>query len=285
MSYYYKYNFVSPEPIYALVKLELKSYFDTGAIDDLLFPIYTKDCLEKLGKGSYKILPTILNIEDFTSRLPDGFVAVREAWLCTSEDSSYQAANARYHQITTTSTRLDRPDVYCDVCNECQNPDIVKAIYKVTNEVLFQVKRTHLLKPGNISVIDNCSFDCANIGSSSVDTFDIRDNKFVVNFRQGIVYMSYYVEELTEAGYQLIPDNVRVREFLQEYLKYKMFEILCNSATGEEYKQLESKKLDYERKQAEKQVLAEIEMKKETTYQKQLAIKKLKRRLNKYHIS
>ena len=28
MSYYYKYNFISPEPIYATVKEELKSYFD-----------------------------------------------------------------------------------------------------------------------------------------------------------------------------------------------------------------------------------------------------------------
>jgi len=53
MSYYYKYNFVSPEPIYSIVKEELKSYFDTGAVDDLMFPTYlfltTSLLLEKLG--------------------------------------------------------------------------------------------------------------------------------------------------------------------------------------------------------------------------------------------
>src|SRR5687767_12844870 len=146
MSYYYKYNFVSPEPIYARVKEELKSYFNTGGIDDLMFPLYTQDCLEKLGKSSYKILNTPLVISDFISRLPDNFIAVREAWLCTSHDVSIRDASARYCQITTTSTRLDEPDVYCDVCNECQNPDIVKAIYKTTGETLFQVKRSHLLK-------------------------------------------------------------------------------------------------------------------------------------------
>jgi hypothetical protein len=40
MSYYYHYNFISPEVVYATVKEEFKSYFDTGAIDDLMLPIW-----------------------------------------------------------------------------------------------------------------------------------------------------------------------------------------------------------------------------------------------------
>lgn len=47
MSYYYKYTFTSPESIYSLVKEEFKSYFDTGAVDDLLFPTYLDKCLKK----------------------------------------------------------------------------------------------------------------------------------------------------------------------------------------------------------------------------------------------
>ena len=55
MSYYYKYNFVSPEPVYATVKEELKSYFDTGAVDDLLFPTYLDKALKKLGRTTFVI--------------------------------------------------------------------------------------------------------------------------------------------------------------------------------------------------------------------------------------
>jgi hypothetical protein len=55
MSYYYKYNFVSPEPVYSTVKEELKSYFDTGAIDDLLFPTYLDKALKKLGRTTFVI--------------------------------------------------------------------------------------------------------------------------------------------------------------------------------------------------------------------------------------
>ena len=65
MSYYNKYNFVSAEPTYAIVKEELKSYFDTGAVDDLLFPTYLNKCLDKLGKATHAIVPVILlNMND-----------------------------------------------------------------------------------------------------------------------------------------------------------------------------------------------------------------------------
>ena len=62
MAYYYKYNFVSPEPIYSIVKEELKSYFDTGAVDDLMFPTYLDKCLQKMGRSSYVIAEQTLDI-------------------------------------------------------------------------------------------------------------------------------------------------------------------------------------------------------------------------------
>ena len=78
MSYYYKYTFTSPESIYSLVKEEFKSYFDTGAVDDLLFPTYLDKCLKKLGRSSYIISEDVIEIDNFQGRLPDNFYAVRE---------------------------------------------------------------------------------------------------------------------------------------------------------------------------------------------------------------
>src|SRR5680860_784781 len=107
MSTYYKYNFVSPEPIYALVTEELKSYMDTGAIDNLLFPTYVDKCLKKLGKSSYTITQEVLFIEDFEARLPDNFHAVREAWMCTSISAgSYQSASSFYSQTFGTTIQV-----------------------------------------------------------------------------------------------------------------------------------------------------------------------------------
>lgn len=78
MSYYYKYDFVSPESIIAEVKEELKSYFDTGIVDDTLFPIYIEDCLKRLGRSSYKIVENVFNIENYTCKLPSDFAGIRE---------------------------------------------------------------------------------------------------------------------------------------------------------------------------------------------------------------
>lgn len=284
MSYYYKYSFTSPEPTYALVKEEMKPYFDTGAVDDVLFPLYTKKCLDKLGKSSYSINHAILRIEDYSSRLPDGFLAVREAWMCTSEEGSYQLPGAVYNQIMKTSIRIDNPDVHCDVCAVCANPEMIRAIYKTTNEVIFSIKRTHLLSPGNISVNDHCTWDCANKGTTSIDTFDIRDNKFITNFREGVVYVVFYEEQYMENGYQLVPDNIRVLEYIEATLKYKIYSQLCDIVPDEQFRRMEAKKEEAKADMYEKQVLAEIEVKKETVDQKVRAIKQVRRRNDKYNI-
>ena len=56
MSYYYKYDFVSPEPLYATVKEELKSYFDTGK--------YVSDELVNLDKNKVKAKSNSRQIEE-----------------------------------------------------------------------------------------------------------------------------------------------------------------------------------------------------------------------------
>lgn len=283
-SNYFKYNFVSPEPVFALVKEELKSYFDTGAVDDTLFPIWTNKCLNKLGKGSYKIRETLLRIKDFKGRLPDNFKGVREAWLCAAYDISIQHPSARYTQVVQTSTRIDNPDVFCKLCEECENPDIVQAIYKTTNEVLYQFRRTYLLKPANINTNHECELECANIGIEAQESYDIRDNNFVVTFREGIVHLVYYSYETTEEGYQLIPENVRIQEYIESYIKYKTFEQLYNQVTDETYNQIEKKYETYKAEQYEKKILAETEMKKQTTWQKRQSTRRLHRRFKYYRI-
>ena len=145
MSYYYKYNFTTPEIVYSTVKEELKSYFDTGAVDDLMFPTYLDKCLKKLGRTTYVISEQILYIDNFESRLPDNFYAVREAWMCTLVNGfPYQQANSFYSQAASATTIQVSPvisggtactNVACTTgCPECM-PDLIQAVYKTNNQV------------------------------------------------------------------------------------------------------------------------------------------------------
>lgn len=294
MSLYYKYKFVSPEPIYAIVKEELKSYFDSGAVDDLLFPTYVNKCLNKLGKGSYNLVESILYIDGYQTRLPDNFYAVREAWLCVNiEGDPVREASSFYSQAASTETIQITPvisngvpctNVECTTgCPECM-PELIQAVYKTNHTIHATYRKQYLLKPGNIAVKEYCTLDCANFGSSSLDSFDIRDNKFVTNFSTGTVYLIFYATDYDDIGNQLIPDNYRIREYLEHYIKYKVFETLTNQVNDETFNQLNQKLVYYKAMSDESYILAENEIRKQTAYQKQNRIKQTLERMNMYEL-
>jgi hypothetical protein len=310
MSYYYKYNFISPEPVYSTVKEEFKSYFDTGAVDDLMFPTYLDKCLRKLGRTTYVISQEILHINDYQARLPDNFFAVREAWLCTAVNGfPYQQANSFYSQAATATTIQVSPittdcaipspccgNVGCD--GSCM-PELIQTVYKTNNQAPVLYQREYLLKPGNISAQGNCGVDYTNNwefyaqappineftpGSSWYDSFDIRDNKFVTNFRNGVVHLLFYATEYDAGGNQLIPDNYRIREFVEAFIKYKVIETLTNQTNDETFNQLQTKLAFYKQQADEAFIMADIEIKKQDPWTKQRRIKNDLNRFNMYEL-
>jgi hypothetical protein len=303
MSYYYKYAFTSPEIVYSTIKEELKSYFDTGAVDDLLFPTYLDKCLRKLGKTTYVITETPIYIEDFQARLPDNFYAVREAWMCTEiPQRPYQSANSFYSQANSQTTIQVSPiTVGGQICSSCNQagcnedcmPEIIQAVYKTNQQIARSYVKNYLLKPGNISVQKHCDLNYTTEwqgassftpGSSSYDSFDIRDNKFVTNFRNGIVHLVMYATEYDGGGNQMIPDNYRIREYIEAFIKFKVFETLTNQTNDETFQQLQQKLIYYKQLSEEAFIMADIEVKKQDVYAKQRRIKNDLNRNNMYEL-
>lgn len=316
MSNYYKYNFISPEPIYSTVKEELKSYFDTGAVDDLLFPTYLDKCLKKLGRTTYLITEETIYIEDFQARLPDNFYAVREAWMCTHiPQLPYQSANSFYSQASSVTTIQVSPIVTsgnpCDnpcsniECNQCDcngacMPLLAQAVYKTNSQTTRSYRLEYLLQPGNISAKQNCGVEYTNNwetykdlapvhssvkGSSAYNSFDIRDNKFVTNFRNGTVHLIFYATEYDNLGNQMVPDNYRIREYVEAFLKFKVFETLTNQTNDETFNQLQQKLMYHKQAYEESFIMADIEIKKQTVWDKQRRIKNDLNRFNMYGLS
>jgi hypothetical protein len=281
MSYYYKYQFVSPDPLYARIQEELKSYFDTGMIDSLMFPIWTEKCLKKLGRSSYKILPAVLDLCNYESRLPPDFKYVREAWMTTSEvPISHQKPGAFYQSVTTCLNGDYVPD---KVCNDVCNPELVNLIYKTTSRgPEYRLTLKYLLQPGTIECREKCDRSSPNLGVTADNSFDIQGNKFRTNFREGQVYLLYYSEESDDQGYQLIPDNYRIQEFIEAFIKQKIFEQLYNQVVDETFNQIERKYQLYKQAADEAFIMADIEIKKQTVYDKERAMMKEKHSLDQY---
>ena len=92
----------------------------------------------------------------------------------------------------------------------------------------------------------------------------------------------YYSDSQDCEGNQLIPDNFRVQEYIEAFLKYKVFETLTNQVNDETFNQLQQKLIYYEQKYNEAYIMVNIEVKKETIYKKQQTIKEQNRRFNRY---
>jgi hypothetical protein len=280
-SYYYKYNFISPEPIYTEIKEELRSYFQTGVIDDVLFPKYTEDCLKRLGRSSYKIEENVFNLQNFETILPENFEAVRELYLVTPVERHYQMPNSCYEQATVRVTpERDR----CDAGDFCA-PKEIKVTYKHTGTVIQRFECHHLLTPGNVHAKNNCSLDSWNHNADSLETFEVRGRKLLTNFPEGNLYMVYYVKDYDDNEFQLVPDNIRILDYLKAYLKYKCFENIYNNISDETLNQVQAKLGYYENKMYEAKAIAEVEIKKQTIEQQIRATKTARNRLRKYNIT
>jgi hypothetical protein len=251
-----------------------------------------------------------LDISGFEARLPDNFFAVREAWMCTEIPSNYpyQTANSFYSQAASQTTIQVSPIISGTVpctnpqcttgCPTCM-PDIIQAVYKTNQQIARSIKREYLLKPGNISCQGKCDVSYTDAwefytpappiheftpGSAGYDSFDIRDNKFVTNFGCGIVHMIFYATDYDAIGNQLIPDNYRIREFVEAFIKYKVFETLANQINDETFNQIQQKLAYYKQLHDEAFIMAYTEIKKQDAWTKQRRVRNDLQRFGQYEL-
>lgn len=82
----------------------------------------------------------------------------------------------------------------------------------------------------------------------------------------------------------MIPDNYRIKEFIEHFIKYKVFETLSNQLTDETFAQIQQKMLYYKGLADEAFVMADIEIKKQTPWAKQRRIKNDLQRFAQYEL-
>jgi len=283
MSTYYRYEFISPQHIYAEVKEELRSYFASSAVDDIMFPLWTQQCLLKLGKGSFEIIPSVLHIKNYKSRLPDDFQSVREAWMCRDVHQNYQLPSAEYSQVLQSYKMTG--ETYCNVCNTCGESPVVQEIYKNTQVVHRQWSLQYLLKPSIINDL-TCpkNLYCANFNSISPQTYDVKNGQFLTTIKEATIYLLYYSNQFDSKGDVMIPKDYRIERFIAAFLKQKIFEQLFNQSTSETFNQSKFKYEFYKQLSDEAFILADTETKKETLEKSFRAAKRVKQRFNKFEI-
>jgi hypothetical protein len=94
----------------------------------------------------------------------------------------------------------------------------------------------------------------------------------------------FYSTAYDGAGNELIPDNYRIREFVEAFIKYKMIETLTNQTNDETFNQLQTKLAYYKQQADEAFIMADIEVKKQDAWTKQRRIIQDLNRFNRYEL-
>lgn len=276
---YHRYDYISPQALYALVKEEFKSYIESGSLDDTLFSLWTEKVLEKLGVGAYPIATVFLGLNQGEARLPQGFQKEREVWLLTEHQDLYAAPGATYSYVLDTSIRIDSPDVSCDVCTECTSPPLIQAVYKTTHRVFRQYSCERKLSRGIILPKKH-----GEHVHHSPHIFDIHDGKLVTHLQEGTLTLIFYQEQRDKEGFRLIPDDVWIEEAIEYFIRFKLYDQLFNQTSDESFKQSQIKRDQAKAEYEDKFIQAGVWMRKETAEKKKEALRRQHSRLNRYKL-
>ncbi len=295
-------KFVSPEPIYSRIKEELKSYFNTGYVDELMFPVWTKDCIEKFKSTYLPIEPAVIDIFNGRGELPCDFKLVREVWACaTIHKGPIQSPFTFYYQ---TDCRIHPTFIGCSECaspecnpNSCSTPtpvalpnlcdlhlnnsngcicatgDQFRITHKVQTNFSFDFTVEGMLMPGNYKTMGTCWEHSPNRSCHTLDRFDINGNYITTSFRSGTIFLLYYADPyLDEDNYYEIPDNYFFKEFLRWYIKFNIFQGLFESSTGDEGRLTKDKRDDAESRMLNAEIEARSDAMSQTVYDVQKSI-------------
>lgn len=270
-------KFISPEAIYSRVKEEMQSYFNTGAIDDLMFPVWTKDCIDEFKSTYLPIETAVIDIYNHKAALPCDFKLVREAWVCATVNKGpiqspftfYYQTDCRIHPTyegcsecdpaqcnppgtTPTSQNIPLPNL-CNLnlnnssCGACAAGDQFRVTHKVQTWMNFQFSIEGMIMPSDYRTMSKCWDHSPNKGCHSYDTFTISGDSIVTSFNNGTLYLLYYADPYEdEDGYYEIPEGDRFGKYLMYYLVYMIYKQLYRQSTDESFNIISKKKDDAE---------------------------------------
>lgn len=262
MHSFYKYNFVPPFQLYARVEMEMKSYFNAGAIDTLMFPIWTEDCIKKFRKTFAPIKQDIICLKEGKSLLPEGCQGIREVWGTYSKTSSPFITGGSFYYPKEYTIITDIP---VDDHSQAIEVESYTVTRKTTASSVYEYTLTERLTEG----ID----------------FTIEDNiLYAPQYHEATLHIIYYGDGKDDEGYQLIPDDFWMQDYIRKYLVYMLYMQIFNQTTDETFNQVAQKMKMAELNMYDAFIKADIESKKQTTGQKIRTIKKSYNRFKPYNL-
>jgi len=271
-------NFITSEPLIAEVKQELKSYFEAGAVSEVLIPTFIDQALRKLKVMVLKPEDAVLHFVNYKSELPCDFALLDRATLYDS-DITFSAGMVALKGYWYQSYEV------LDGCVDCSpKTEFFEQLMIPTPGFKITMKNPKWLRVyhGSKSL---CTEGCPNLTHPSPDVIQIHDNRTVSSsFEEGCIYVRYFARPVDDEGIPMVPEILEVEEYIKSYLKFKFFEMLWHSQLDESAAQIERKFQYYKQDQLAKLQAAFSYLLTKTKQQSADSVVKARNRFVKYHI-
>lgn len=270
-------EYITSEPLIAEVKQELKTYFEAGAVSEVLIPTFIDQALRKLKVLALNPEEAVIRFENYKSELPPDFYLLDYA-LSYSTDIYWDTAAGSMVGSWYKS-------IQSDGC--ISGPSSIEMYEAIT--IPLPGFRISMQRPKWIRVYADstslCVENCENLKVSSTDIIKINKHKKAsASFEEGCVYVRYFSRPVDDNGIPMIPEILEVEEYIKSYLKYKFFEQMWHSVMDESSKQVTDKLTYYKREQLDKLQAAFNYLMTKSKQQIADSIVRSRNRFSKFHI-
>jgi hypothetical protein len=274
---YQDIQFISADSIVSEVKIEMESYFESGAISEILIPTYIDIALRKLEFKSLKDEEAVMSFVNYKSRLPDDFHRLEFAVSYASEVEWIAGPTS----LVGTWTKNITSKGYCHDDQEYTIHEQITMIHPGYRVTLNRPRWLRVYFESSSMCVDNCE----NLRVQSMDSLRIKPNGEVESsFRTGDVYLKYRSIPTDEKGLRKVPEIIQVEEYIKSFLKFKFFEQLFHSVTDETIRQIQYKLDFYKMDQMRKFEAARNTLMRTTVQQDMDAVVRRKRKFFRFHI-
>lgn len=226
--------------IIADIKSELKSYAETGLIDDTTLRLHLINELKRFGGNIMDVYPIILEVKNSKTKLPENFFSLYKAvrvypkgYSCEDVKDEWEELNFGQTFFRVRKEASTTWDNFSGKFTEGEYTEVTEKVYIQNRDVTIHYGNQTLLQL--VQGFDKSKLDpkCENLNiRQSPYKISIINETLQTNFSKGFVclwYQGLRIEEDTDDIILPEDPNARIYEFLMYSGKAKVFELLWNN--------------------------------------------------------
>ena len=247
-------NFVPSEALISTIQEDLASYDSNNQLDPGRWYTWIQKIVSDLGIACYEYKHALVWIKNYKGSMPCDFQVLDSAfWVkdeccggtAPAEGPIHYQGKSIIWDDTTTSCATQTPS--CEGCDfrtcsidENQFTQITVREYIKGLPYTYYVPILYPLAVNQRNAKGWCLPRSICFGSQSNQEITINKGEVFTNFCEGIVLFNYYAYPTDEHGLPMIPENPKVEQAIEHYIKWKVFENLYtnNDDMGVEKKML-----------------------------------------------